>query len=454
MKAKNAGARSALFLRAVGLAAILFLLPLNHSQSRGTPVAAQPSPALTGAPSTPSGAIPPTFFSLTIAFGNLTQWPTAPFGLLGEIPGKGWNTIAHARGLYKWEALDRDLDMAQSHGITTVSYNLHLTPAWASSNPDRPCTGESNVFGCADPPVNISDWDDFVRALVTRYKGRIQYYEVWDEPNRPLTWRGTVPDMVRLAQHAYGIIKEIDPSAKVLTPGVTVIGVQPSYPGCNLDCWLDRYLAAGGSQYADGVTWHGFYCRNSLRGCGNGIGCDVAINCAGAPLLNQIKLVRSMMAKYGMADKPLLDTSGGWGKDENLPDPDQQAAYVARWHILQAAEGVTAADWWGWNTKAWGTLWTETGETPAAEAYGQTYQWLVGATIAKPCSLADSIWSCELTRSGGYRGLIVWADSAAPITYSVPASFRRYRDLTGKAGQVSGAVTINYKPILLESGRE
>ena len=454
MKAKSASARTALLWRTVGLGVILFLSPLNHSRSQGAPAAPQPSPALTGAQSTSAGAIPGTFFSLTIAFGNLAQWPTVPFGLLGEIPGKGWNSIARSRGFYNWKGLDRDLDMAESHGITTVSYNLHLTPAWASSNPERPCTGESKVLGCSDPPVNISDWDDFVRALVTRYKGRIQYYEVWDEPNRPLTWRGTVPEMVKLAQHAYGIIKEIDPNAKVLTPGVAVIGIQPSYPGCNLDCWLDRYLAAGGSQYADGVSWHGFYCRNSLRGCGNGIGCDVAINCAGTPLLNQIKLVRTMMAKYGLADKPLLDTSGGWGKDTNLPDSDQQAAYVARWHILQAAEGVTAADWWGWNTKAWGTLWTEAGETPAAEAYRQTYQWLVGATLTKPCSLADSIWSCELTRPGGYRGLIVWADSAAPATYRVSPWFHQYRDLSGKTSQVRGAVTINYKPILFERGRE
>jgi hypothetical protein len=335
-----------------------------------------------------------------------------------------------------------------------VSVNMHLTPAWASSNPERPCAGGRNLLGCAEIPANISDWDDFVTALVTRYKGRIRYYEIWDEPNRPEAWRGTVRDMVTLAQHAYLIIKSIDPSAKVLTPGVTVIGIQPPHPGCIMDCWLDQYFAAGGYQYADAVTWHGFYCPNSIRACGNGIGCDVAINCAGTPLLNQIRLVRSTMAKYGLADKPLLDTSGGWGKNENLPDPDQQAAYVARWHILQAADGVTAADWWGWNTTTWGTLWTETGETPATEAYRQTYQWLVGSTIPKPCSLSASTWSCELTRPSGYRGLIVWTDSATPVTYTVPASFHRYRDLIGKAAAVNGAVTINYKPILLESGRD
>jgi len=374
-----------------------------------------------------------------------------PFGTLGEIPGHGWDVIERSRGVYNWRGLDRDLDMARSHGISTVNFNMHLTPVWASSNPERPCRDGRNLYGCAEPPANISDWDHFVTALATRYKGRIQYYEIWDEPNRPETWRGTIRDMVALAQHAYPIIKSIDPAAKVLTPGVTVIGVQPSYPGCNLDCWLDRYFAAGGSNYTDGVTWHGFYCRNGMRQCQNGIGCDVALDCAGTPLLKQIKLVRALQSKYGLTDRAILDTSGGWGKNENLTDPDQRAAYVSRWYILQASEGVLAADWWSWNGRDWGTMWTpETGETPAAEAYRQTYRWLVGSTMTRPCSLSNSIWSCELTRPGGYRGLIIWAARSA-MSYTAPAAYHQYRDLAGKTSSISGTVTISYKPILLES---
>jgi len=41
--------------------------------------------------------------------------------------------------------------------------------------------------------------------------------------------------------------------------------------------------------------------------------------------------MRSLLDKGGMAGKPLWATEGGWGTNGELPDPDVQAAYVARW---------------------------------------------------------------------------------------------------------------------------
>jgi hypothetical protein len=229
------------------------------------------------------------------------------------------------------------MDAARRHGATVV-YNMHLTPTYASAHPNEPCAARMTP-GCNQPPANLADWDDFVRALVGRYKGRIQYYEVWDEPNRPATWDGSDEDMLKLADHAYRIIHEMDPNAKVITPGVAVRGVQPMSFGCGLECWLDRYLSKGGYKYADVISWHGFFCDNRRKGgCGHGIGCDTPIECAGTPLINQIKLVRSYAAKNGVPDKPIMDTSGGWGRDENVTDTDQRAAYISRWYVLQAGE--------------------------------------------------------------------------------------------------------------------
>ncbi len=417
----------------------------------------------TASASTNSTPIPSTFFAMTMNHASaVTTWPT--IGTLGKDNSEDWGFVEKSQGIYNWKALDDDIGAAQSRGVTNFIYTFLHTPEWASSQPTQPCGGSnSNFAGCAAPPANISYWNDFVTALVTRYKGEIQYYEVWNEPNNPQSWSGTISDMLTLAQNAYSIIKSIDPNALVLTPGVAVGGVQPVSSGCSSTCWLEQYLQAGGGQYADIITWHAYHCLTGQYGlCNNGIGCTEAITCAGTPLLTQIGFLNSYLTGDGLAGKAIIDTEGGWGKNQNLPDADQQAAYVSRWFALQASQGIKVATWYAWNgdtlsdPNGWGTMWTPTeGESKAATAYAQTYDWLVGASFTSPCSLSGSLWSCGLTRPGGYQGLILWADSNSSILSYAPASaFVQYRDLTGNTHTISAGSTISVgdKPIILESG--
>ena len=68
-------------------------------------------------------------------------------------------------------------------------------PQWASSSVQWPGSG---------PPDNPQDWTDFLTALATRYKGRIQAYEIWNEPNLDREWGDQQARPGRLRQHAQG----------------------------------------------------------------------------------------------------------------------------------------------------------------------------------------------------------------------------------------------------------
>ena len=162
-----------------------------------------------------------------------------------------------------------------------------------------------------------------------------------------------------------------------------------------------------------------------------------------------------------MSGKPLWATEGGWGTNGELPDPDAQAAYVARWLILQASAGVQRAYWFMWDNggdaRGWGGMWDpRNGTNKAGIAYGQVYNWLVGATFYRPCSNNQGVWTCDISRPGGYYGRIVWNalnsyDANASFRYATGADFSQYRDLAGgKASIEAGAVNIGSKPILLE----
>jgi hypothetical protein len=399
------------------------------------------------------GAIAPSLFSMTVGFTGALTWPTLPIGTLGELTDAGWASVEPSSGQFDWTHLDEVIALAQQNGVTTIDYNMHTTPLWAAANPNAPCEF-SNLTACSSPPANIDDWTNFVTALATRYKGKINYYEVWDEADYNEQWSGTVQQMVQMAQTAYVAIKSIDPNAQVLTPGTTVAGAQASGP----QAWLNSYFQQGGTQYTDGITWHGFYCQNGTGNseCPGGIGCNVAIDCAGTPLLQQITNIRAVAQANGLTSKDIFDTSGSWGKDTNLPDPFQQAAYVARWYILQGAAGVKIADWWGWDVQE-GTLGSPTsGLNSAGQAYTTVNGWLVGATVTSSCSLASSIWTCGFSRSNGYQAQIVWSSvntsDTATVSYTPPSQFTQYRDLTNTTTSITGPINVGMQPIILETG--
>lgn len=381
-----------------------------------------------------SGSTPsPTPFSDTFIGMHMLSpakhWPPVPIGSVRPA-GISWVAVEPQRGQYVWQGVDYWVAQAQAHGAQ-LDYEFLNVPQWASSRPNEHCTRGNT--GCAAPP-DMAAWDEFVTAMATRYRGKITSYEIWNEPNAPAYWSGTPAQMVQLAAQAYRIIKSIDPNAIVLTPA----SASPGWPIPH-DIWLDEYLEAGGAKYTDAVAWHGYSGRNDRPAL------------PPEDLVNQIDKVRSVMAKHGLSNLQLWNTEGGWGRDTQLPDPQQQAAFLMRWYLIQFTHGVSRAYWYQWDNPLWGTLWTqESGPTPAGMALGQVYNWLQGVTASTPCAPASgSIWTCDLLK-GAQHFRAVWS-TAGNASYSGIQGFNAYMDATGKSNNLAGkSVAVGPLPVLLE----
>ena len=364
---------------------------------------------------------------------NWEPWPSVPFGHLRSFDTyTEWWKLETSRGVYNWSNLDWLVGLSERHKIDLL-YTFAMVPRWASSDPNN--TGchlaKFGAYGSCAPPANIRYWDEFVHAVATRYAGRIHYYELWNEPNITEYWTGTPAQMVIMAQHAYQIIKSIDPTAKVVSPS-TLSGYGAS--------WMGWYLAAGGGHYADVIAFHGYQPQKDVR--------------VAELIASYVDLYRHQMSLYGQGTKPLWDTEGGWGRNATLTNPDQQSAYLAKYYILQASKGVARFYWYAWDSGDWGTLWDQTtGIHKPGLAYSQVYKWLAGATISRRCtSDSKGTWSCTLSRPGGYEGLIIW-NSASTITYLPPPQYNQYRNLYGYKGLINGIqyFKVGTKPILFET---
>jgi len=77
--------------------------------------------------------------------------------------------------------------------------------------------------------------------------------------------------------------------------------------------------------------------------------------------------------------------------------------------------------------------------------------------MAKACSFNGTdayhaVYSCDLTRSGGYQASAVW-NMDGNSTYTAPSQFTQYRDLAGNTYPIPSnyEIPIGLKPILLEN---
>lgn len=401
----------------------------------------------------PPGAITPSFFGMTI--GDTAPYPpsTVPIGAIGHPTTLAWVTIEPHRGDFQFDFYDKFAIWASTHNVPFM-VTFAWTPPWASSKCFK---GEI----CTYPADNPQDWVDFVTAVVKHYNGveapNIQYYELWDEANDGTFWNGTQDELIEMAKAAYPIIHQ-NPVSLLLTPSTS---------GTRIDTrdWMRAYLQAGGNQYADGGTFHGYLApQGGIPPYPFPEDSDVS---GYGDIVTRAATFRLLFDSNGLQGKLMFDTEGSWGKAQ-IPDPNQQAAWLARWYLLQAGAGtVQSAYWLAWGNSGpkkpieeqWGLItdyYDQITPTAAGIAYGQVYDWLVDAAIS-PCTSSANVWTCALIRSGNYQGLAVWFYSASETdttsyTPDPDRQFVRYRDLAGNVTPVSGAITIGPQPILLESG--
>jgi len=357
-------------------------------------------------------------------------------------------------GIYDFTTLDNTINVAMQNGKTDFLYTFGVVPPWASSNPnDQSCVTPQNPAGSCDPPADLcadgtgadKHWQNFVSALVAHNASAnfpIHTWEIWNEPDILLEWTGTDDQLERMAQDAYTIIKAADPTAEVTTPtpGNTSNGQ-------TIANWFPEYLATPGADtLADIVTFHGYV--------------DPSLGGAPEQISDTVDIVNSATSGLGsLSSDPLWNTEGSWGTDTKLPDPDLEAAYLARLYLIQWSLGVSRFYWYQYGNTDTGTLWTPTGGLDTAGiAYGYVYNWMVGATLTNPCSSIGTVWTCNFT-NGTIQEQAVWDASqtcsngvCTTSSYTPNSVYTEYADLAGNTTRITGgAVLIGAKPILLKN---
>jgi NPCBM/NEW2 domain/PA14 domain/Glycosyl hydrolases family 39 len=363
----------------------------------------------------------------------VSNFPTVPFGTFRLWDtGTAWADLEPQQDQYQFGRLDELVNKALQNNLE-ISLVLGSTPRWAAADPNA---YSPYAPGRSSPPRSLADWEDYVRTVTTRYKGRIKSYEIWNEPTSTWFWSGSPQELVNVARVAYNTIKAVDPSAIVTSPSEA--GTKDQYR--DYIAWYDEYLGAGGKNFADVINFHHYQ--------------------YGKPEASYDSLVqqaRNLMQKHGIANKPLWMTEGGWGVGSTVRDDGDttiSTAYVARQYLSNVLNGIDQFHWYAWDNRvAISTHMTQSdGRTPTvlASAYGQVVQWLEGSQVIRFGSLENGTNVINLRRNGE-DAYVIWNQNDQSYSLELPTDWKvsKVVNLNGSMNDVvKGRAAIGKTPRL------
>lgn len=186
-----------------------------------------------------------------------------------------WGDIEPRRGRFDFDKYDYIVDLCAKNNIRILGV-LSYSVGWAAKNWNN-------------PPDKFAYFTNYCKKVVSRYKNRVKYWEIWNEPDSPTYWypQDEMKTYTKLLKSCYRTIKKEDLSAKVVLGGLTAEGYYP----------LKNIYRNGGKDFFDIVNIHPF------------------INPFDKDGVNKIKLlykhIRNLMDKYQDYNKKIWFTEVG-----------------------------------------------------------------------------------------------------------------------------------------------
>jgi hypothetical protein len=164
-----------------------------------------------------------------LAFAQGDDRPNGRFGVIEsyESPqdaadlGVAWTRVqlhwaeiqSNSSSDWNPEITDQEIEREIEGGRMVVGLLIGI-PEWARDGKNLP----QGLWLPHDDPENT--WANYVRQVVSYYKGRVNHWIIWNEPDIRSTelghtWDGSVADFAQLQRIAYLVAKDVDPHAVI-----------------------------------------------------------------------------------------------------------------------------------------------------------------------------------------------------------------------------------------------
>lgn len=165
-----------------------------------------------------------------------------------------WPDIEKQKGVYDFSVTDVAFETALNNGITPFVCIGRGHPEYTGyADYDNPTLAAIYGKHLAPPIYNEAQMEAFlkyIKAVVERYKDKINYWEIWNEPNHQSYW-GAVPDgkeYGKLLKRTAELIRSIDSGCKII--GGAMAGIDPEF--------TRDFLSQGTAHLIDIISFHNY----------------------------------------------------------------------------------------------------------------------------------------------------------------------------------------------------
>ena len=273
-----------------------------------------------------------------------------------------WDEIEPKKGSFDFAKYDCIVDLLVENNIEILGL-LNYSASWATACSEWNC-----------PPEDSKLFVNYAEKVIARYKGKIKYWEIWNEPDSAIYWskQDGMKGYCELLRQVYLAAKKINPDCKILNGGLASGAAS-----------VNRLYDNGSKDYFDIMNVHFFESplhQNAIKGA-----------------KSFIKLTYKIMSRNGDGHKKI------WVTEIGCPG---------------VRRGVTVKSWW-------------VGDNPNEK---QQAEWVksVYTELLKDKNIEKIFWAffrdCKGHWDNGidYFGLIRWDFSKKPSFKAYQESFKSW----------------------------
>lgn len=320
---------------------------------------------------------------------------------------------------------------------------LGMTPRWAAHKCHYVSGGQNWGIGtCAPKSTSTSSpWGNYIRMLAKRYKGKVRYYELWNEPSVRNGYNDSIATLAKMQATAHAILHEY--GAKLVSPSIVFTNGSPSV-GLH---WLDTFIKQRGGSAFDVAGFH-LYPTDKVAKAGWGPEWS----------MQQLAAARQVLKKHHLSNRPVWNTETNIGRaiTHTTFTGTRGAAMVARTFILATENHVQRTIWYAADDRRWGGTWMEGSNyrslTSAGHAELTAFKLLVGARPygCSGTTVGTNKWhyTCRYHLANGRNMLAVWSTGSS-YSYHGPSGTKQVVSVTGstKSASHSTQLTVGSAPV-------
>jgi hypothetical protein len=222
-----------------------------------------------------------------------------------------WSDIEGDQGSHDWTAPDGALADLAAAGIAPL-FVMWGSPSWIN--------GSSDFAYVPTDATKFAAWvkayASFASTAAARYKGRVKYWELWNEENIADWWKPkpNLSQYLTWYKAIYAAIKAADPSANVGMGGITNLNVGAT-SDVNGHTWLTGMYKAG--VFPDAVVIHPYAAPTQAP----------TVTMQWFDNFTDIAMIHNLMTSWGQGGKQLWITEWGWASGNT--GESEQGDYTA-----------------------------------------------------------------------------------------------------------------------------